>query len=58
MLRACVLNFKGRWIQYIALLKFAYNNNFQARIGMAPCEALYGMKCQSHLHWDEVGERQ
>ena len=24
---------------------------------MAPFEALYGRKCTSPLHWDEVGER-
>ncbi|XP_052197273.1 uncharacterized protein LOC127804449 [Diospyros lotus] len=24
---------------------------------MAPYEALYGRKCRSHVHWNEVGER-
>ena len=24
---------------------------------MAPNEALYGRKCRSPIHWDEVGER-
>ena len=24
---------------------------------MAPYEALYGQKCRSPVHWDEVGER-
>ena len=36
MLRACVLDFKGNWDQYLSLIKFAYNNSFQATIGMAP----------------------
>jgi hypothetical protein len=58
MLRACVLDFKGSWIQYIALIEFAYNNSYQASIKMAPYEALYGRKCRSPLYWDEVGERQ
>jgi hypothetical protein len=58
MLRMCVLDFKGKWIQYLPLVKFAYNNSFQATIGMAPYEALYGCKCKSPLYWDEVGERQ
>jgi hypothetical protein len=58
MLRLCVLDFKGNWIKYILLVKFAYNNSFQATIGMAPYEALYGRKCRSPLYWDEVGERQ
>jgi hypothetical protein len=58
MLRACVLDFKGSWIQYIPLIEFTYNNSFQASIDMAPYEALYGWKCRSPLYWDEVGEGQ
>ena len=58
MLQACVLEFKGSWIQYLPLIEFAYNNSYQAIIGMLPYEALYGQKCQSPLYWDNVGERQ
>jgi len=50
MLRMCVLDFKGSWIQYRPLAEFAYNNSFQATIGMAPYEALYGRKCRSPLY--------
>jgi hypothetical protein len=57
MLRACVVDFKGGWAQYLPLAEFAYNNSFQASIGMAPYEALYGRRCRSPLYWDEVGER-
>ena len=39
-------------------MEFAYNNSYQASIGMPPYEALYGRKCRSPIHWDEVGERQ
>jgi hypothetical protein len=42
MLRACVLEFKGSWVQYLPLIKFAYNNSYQVTIGMPPYEALYG----------------
>ena len=28
MLRACVLDFKGSWDQYLALIEFAYNNSY------------------------------
>jgi len=38
------------------LIEFAYNNSYQATIGVAPYEALYGRKCRSPVHWDEVGE--
>ena len=57
MLRACVLDFGGSWDSQLYLIEFAYNNSFQATIEMAPFEALYGRKCRSPAHWDEVGER-
>lgn len=45
MLRACVIEFKGAWDDYLPLAEFAYNNSYQASIRMAPYEALYGRKC-------------
>ncbi|KAA0032741.1 ty3-gypsy retrotransposon protein [Cucumis melo var. makuwa] len=42
MLRACALEFPGSWDSHLHLMEFAYNNSFQATIGMAPFEALYG----------------
>jgi hypothetical protein len=33
MLRACVLDFKGSWIDHLNLVEFAYNNSYQASIG-------------------------
>ena len=38
------------------LIEFAYNNNYQASIQMAPYEALYGRPCRSPICWTEVGE--
>ena len=55
MLRACVIEFKGSWDEYIPLMEFAYNNYFHSSIGMAPYEALYGRKCRSPLYWDKEG---
>jgi len=57
MLRACMIEFKGSWEDYIHLVEFSYNNSYQASIKMAPFEALYGRKCRSPICWDEVGER-
>ena len=57
MLRACVIEFKGSWDNYLALIEFAYNNSYQSSIGMAPYEALYGRKCRTPVCWDEVGEK-
>ncbi|WRX12994.1 Reverse transcriptase domain - like 10 [Theobroma cacao] len=55
VLRACVMDFLGSWDRHLSLVEFAYNNSFQASIGMAPYEALYGRKCRTPLCWDEVG---
>ena len=53
MLRACVLDFSGSWDKFLPLVEFSYNNSYQATIGMAPYEALYGRKCRSPIHWHE-----
>ncbi|KAA0057631.1 pol protein [Cucumis melo var. makuwa] len=57
MLRACALEFPGSWDSHLHLMKFAYNNSYQATIGMAPFEALYGKCCRSPVCWGEVGEQ-
>jgi hypothetical protein len=46
------------WVQYLPLIEFAYNNSYQATIGMPPYEALYGHKYQSPLYWDNISETQ
>ncbi|XP_059671067.1 uncharacterized protein LOC132316607 [Cornus florida] len=56
MLHACVLDFRGSWEDHIPLVEFAYNNSYQASIGMAPYEALYGKPCRSPVCWAEVGD--
>ena len=53
MLRACILEFWGAWDEHIALMEFAYNNQYHRRIGMAPYKALYGRKCRCLVYWDE-----
>ena len=57
MLPACVLDFKRSWVKYLRLVEFAYNNSYQASIGMAPYEALYERKCRTPIYWDEVREQ-
>ena len=58
MLRSCALDFGGSWDGQLPLVEFAYNNSYQASLQMPPYEALYGRKCRSPIHWDEVGDRQ
>ncbi|KAA0050009.1 pol protein [Cucumis melo var. makuwa] len=57
MLRACALEFPGSWDSHLHLMEFAYNNSYQATIGMAPFEAFYGKCCRSPVCWGEVGEQ-
>ncbi len=51
-MRACALDSHANWEQQLPLVEFAYYNNFQSTIGIAPYEALYGRKCRSLLFWD------
>nr|AAD22339.1 putative retroelement pol polyprotein [Arabidopsis thaliana] len=57
MLRMCVLDWGGHWADHLSLVEFAYNNSYQASIGMAPFEALYGRPCWTPLRWTQVEER-
>jgi hypothetical protein len=57
LLRSFILEFGRKWKNHLQLVKFTYNNNYQAIIGMTPFEALYGRRCQTPLYWDEVGKQ-
>ncbi|KAH0641849.1 hypothetical protein KY290_033468 [Solanum tuberosum] len=56
MLRACVMDFRGQWDQFLPLAEFAYNNNYHSSIQMAPFETLYGRRCRSPVGWFESTE--
>ncbi|XP_070014868.1 uncharacterized protein [Nicotiana sylvestris] len=56
MLRACVIDIGGQWDQFLPLAEFAYNNNYQSSIEMAPFEDLYDWRCRSPIEWFEPGE--
>ena len=58
MLRVCAIDFTGTWEKFLSLAEFAYNNSYQASIGMAPYEVLYSRKYRSPVQWDEAGEKQ
>ena len=57
MLWACVLEFKDSWVKHFRLVEFTYNNSYQASIGMASYDALYGRKCRTPICWDKISER-
>ena len=53
MLRACVLDFQGKWEEYLPLAEFYI---FQATIKMGPFEALYDRRCRTPLSWNKLDE--
>ena len=52
-----MLDFSGSYDSHLHLMEFAYNNNYQAIIGMAPFEALYGKCYRTPMYWGEAGEQ-
>ena len=50
------MEFPESWDRYIPLKEFAYNNSYQASIGMTPYETLYGRRCRTLVCWTELNE--
>ena len=49
MLRIYVMDNLGEWKDYLHLVEFAYNNNFQVSARMSAFEILYGCKCNTPI---------
>jgi hypothetical protein len=58
MLRACAIDCGKNWDKYLSLAEFAYNNNYQSSLKMAPFEALCGRRCRTPLNWSQPRERE
>ena len=41
----------------IHLVEFAYNNGYQASLKMIPFEALYEIKCNTPVSWDNPADK-
>ena len=50
------MEFPGSWDRYIPLMEFVYDNSYQASIGMALYETLYGRRCRTPVCWTELNE--
>ena len=50
------MEFPGNWDRYIPLMEFAYNNSYQASIGMARYEVVYGWRCRASVCWLELNK--
>ena len=57
MLRMYVMDKPSKWEDYLHLVEFAYNNNFQFSAGMSPFEILYGCKCNTPISWSGQVDR-
>jgi hypothetical protein len=57
MLRMHLMNHPSKWEDYIHLVDFSYNNEYQASLKMSMFEALYGRKCNTPMSWDNPAER-
>ena len=51
LLRMYVKDHPGKWEDYLHLVEFAYNNNYQASARFSPFEILYGRKCNTPISW-------
>ena len=47
-----------KWEECLPYAEFSYKNSYQASLGMAPFEVLYGRRCRSPINWSGAGERQ
>jgi hypothetical protein len=58
MLRVCTLKYGKSWDKSLPYSEFLYNNSYQARLEMAPFDALYEWQCRTPLFWSQTGESQ
>ena len=57
MLRMYVMDKPGKWEDYLNIVKFSYNNNFQVWVGMGAFEIMYGCKCNTPISWSSPVNR-
>jgi hypothetical protein len=56
-LRMYVMDKPSKWEDYLHSVEFAYNNGYQASLKMIPFEALYDIKCNTPVSWDNPADR-
>jgi hypothetical protein len=58
MLRMYVMDKPSKWEDYLHLVEFSYNNGYQESLKMSLFEALYGIKCNTPVIWDNLADRE
>jgi hypothetical protein len=57
ILRMYVMEKPSKWEYYLHLVEFTYNNGYQASLKISPFEALYGIKCNTRVSWDNPADK-
>ena len=57
MLRMYVMDRPCKWVNYLYLVEFAYNNGYHASPKMIPFEAWYGRKCSTPVSWNNLVDK-
>ena len=57
MIRMYVINNPTKWDDYLHLVEFVYNNEYQNSSKMSFFEVLYGWKCRTLVTWDSRVDR-
>jgi hypothetical protein len=57
ILRMYVMDKTSKWEDYLHLVEFSYNNEYQASLKMSPFEAIYNKKCNTPVSWDNLADR-
>ena len=47
----------SKWEDYLHLVEFAYNNNYQASARYSPFKIMYGRKCNIPISWSNLVDR-
>ena len=47
----------GKWEDYLHLVEFTYNKNYQTSSRYSPFEILYGRKCNTPISWSNPVDR-
>jgi hypothetical protein len=46
-----------KWEDYLSLVEFAYNNDYQESLKMIPFKSLYGRQCETQVSWSDPVDR-
>jgi hypothetical protein len=57
ILRMYVMDKTSKWEEYLHLVEFDYNNGYRKSLKMIPFEALYGIKCNTPVSWNNLADR-